>query len=86
MQREVWPALNDTLTMSEVRSFAAKIERLAVQGEQAALAAYARQLGRSATDFDVAVVETLLADYPARVSALRRDVSPTVRGDLAHAR
>jgi signal transduction histidine kinase len=86
LQREVWPALNDTLTMSEVRSFAAKIERLAVQGEQAALAAYARQLGRSATDFDVAVVETLLADYPARVSALRRDVSPTVRGDLAHAR
>ncbi|NKF23471.1 sensor histidine kinase [Solimonas marina] len=84
LQREQWPALNETLTMSEVRAFAAELERLAAQGAWPSLARYATDLGRGAADFDVAAVETLLADFPVRIAALRRGAGSLARGELIH--
>lgn len=68
---EVWPDLRDTLTMSEVRQFAERVEQLARQGGLQPLQNYARKLGHAAGSFDVARAEALLNEYPARLAELR---------------
>lgn len=85
LRREVWPRLSETLTMGEVRAFAAELERLAAGAVLPALQQYGRRLAGAAAAFDVAAVENLLADYPPLLAGLgrREDAPPPAVGEAA---
>jgi len=66
-----WRSVRDTPTVGDVRGLADRIEGVGRRGSSAIVTQYARKLSAAATNFDVARIETLLAEFPDTVREVR---------------
>lgn len=72
---KTWPGVRDTPTVGEVRQFADRVEGVGRRNGSPAVTQYARKLGGAATSFDVARIESLLSEFPSRVSEVRNQLT-----------
>lgn len=67
---EEWRAVSETLTISDVRSFAERVAALGIEHDSAAMQPYVRTLLAAVASFDVARIESLIAAFPLAIAEL----------------